>query len=154
MAVYWDLGAVCADQAAADKLAAWFKARAIPLSDGTSVDIRTGTGALADQWIVWVWPQGMSYGSPYGNRHDLVDTDLNSEIEDWIHLRLQECPPYVYAFFGGEAHERLQDESLEALIEDPDYTPIGLVIDAASYGRLGRPSGFAPFARGYWWSVE
>ena len=154
MAVYWDLGVVCADEAAAVKLAEWFKACSIPLSDGTSVDIRTGAAALAEQWIVWVWPEGMSYGSPYGNRYDLVATDLNGEIEDWIYLRLCECPPYVYALFGGEAHDRLLEEPLEELVRDPDYTPVGLVVDTAAYDRLGRPRGFAPFAAGYWRCVE
>ena len=154
MAVYWDLGAVCEGKATAEAFAAWFARRTIPLSDGSSVDIRTGTGALADRWIVWVWPEGMSYGSPYGNRYDLVDTDLNGEIEDWIYLRLRECPPYVCALFGGEAHDRLLEEPLEALTADPDETPVGLVIDAAAYDRLGQPKGFAPFAAGYWWCVE
>jgi hypothetical protein len=155
MAVYWDLGAVCADQAAAETFAAWFKVRPIPLSDGTSVDIKTGISALSkralsNQWIVWIWPEGMSYASPYGNRIDLVDTALKTEIEAWIYDRLQECPPYICALFGGEAYERLLDESLEELVEDPNDTPIGLVVDTATYQRLGQPKGFAPFALGYW----
>lgn len=154
MAVYWDLGAACASEAAAQNFAKWFEHREIPLSDGTKVGFKTSVTPRHDLWMVWIWPLGMAYASPFGSRYDLVDTDLRYEIEEWIYDRLEECPPFEYAFFGGEAHERLLDEPLAEILDDPNYIPAAFVIATASYDRAGRPPGFAPFSDGYLWNIE
>ncbi len=143
MAVYWNLGLCARTSADADACIVFFRKRRLVLDD-VEVALEVHCSERADEWLVGVWPRGMSHGSPSGSDPRLTTDDAHARIARIFDQWLREAPPFRAAFFGGEAFDFFLDDA-----ESIDAEGIrGLVIDEAMWVSLGRPPSAEPAGPG------
>jgi hypothetical protein len=101
------------------------------------VALQVSKAQKPEGWVVGVWPQGMSHGSPMGNDPTLTTDHARLEIARVFDRWLVEAPSFMAAFFGGEAHDFLLNGGLAEI--DSDGVE-GLVVDQAMWESLNRPA--------------
>jgi hypothetical protein len=136
MAVYWNLGLFTRTREASEACAAFFQDKRLVLN-GLDVPLDVSKSERPDGWLIGVWPQGMSYGSPMGNDPRLTTDDARAEIARVFDEWLLEAPPFAAAFFGGEAFDSFLD-GISDLLAPEGFS--GLVIDEETWTSLGQPA--------------
>jgi hypothetical protein len=136
MAVYWNLGLVARTSEQAEACIEFFRAKRLQYN-GRDVALEIWQAQKADCWVVGVCPHGMSHGSPLGNDPKLTTDEARLEIARVFDQWLVEAPPFMAAFFGGEAYDFLLDEPLSESLEPEGIN--GLVVDQATWESLGEP---------------
>ena len=137
MAVYFNLGLVARTREEADACLAFFRARPLVV-DGAAVELEAFVHPRLRDFLVGVWPRGMSYASPSGDDRRLTTDAARAWITRFFDAALLEAPPFAAAHFGGEAYDYfLEDTPLESQLQ---HGFGGLYVDAALWTALGCPA--------------
>lgn len=141
MAVYWNLGLVARTQEEAEACAEFFRRKRLKI-DAQEVPLDVSKVSplteKADGWLLCVWPRGMSSGSPIENDPRLTEADARAHISRVFDEWLREAPPFMAAFFGGEAYDIFLDGPLSEVLEPDGFE--GLVVDTPTWETMGRPA--------------
>lgn len=151
MAVYWNLGALCATERAAEAFEAYFRDRRMPGPDGDSIPLDVGFTNQNEYWLVAVAPVGMNWGSPLGSDHRLTTPEAIRSAEKWFYQELRNAPPFSVALFGAEAYDWFLAEPFP-FVDISISAGSGFVFDHAAWEAVGRPEGGRKFGETHlWW---
>lgn len=154
MAVYNSLGAAFTSKEDAQRFLEFFKSKTLILSNKKEIKLESELKQNKQgRFIVGVYPRGVSLGDPRGySEPKLTEPPLIYEVEKFFIEALKEAPDFIYAQFGGEAHDFiLTDEEYEDDLKDPDGPALNQVISKEFHKELGEPKGYEPFKDGYLW---
>ena len=140
MALYFNLGLIARTRAEADACADFFRARPLTL-DGRDVPLEIFVDARprTSDFLVGVWPRGMSYASPKGDDRRLTEDSARAAIARFFDAALIDAPPFAAAHFGGEAYDYFldADEPIEVQLAGGFG---GLYVDEVSWEAMGKPA--------------